>query len=86
MRACNVQAQATRAKLDRKEKTMEKKIAELESRLAQALPPDPGREEWFETDGSCGELLEVFERAFDCADSVARDAIKLLKEILKESR
>jgi len=58
---------------------MNEQIAKLEARLNAALPSD--EDGMFGTDGSHEELMGVFERAFDRAESVARDAIKLLKSI-----
>ena len=57
---------------------MEEQIERLESRLSEALPNDDG---CFGTDGSHEELMGVFERAFDRAEAVAHDAIKLLKSM-----
>jgi len=60
---------------------MKEQIAKLEARLAEALPPDKNEDGCFGTDGSHEELMGVFERAFDLAESVANDAIKLLKSM-----
>lgn len=59
-------------------------IEKLEERLCGALPLDPDDDGTFGSDGSHEELMGIFERAFDRADGVARNAINLLKEhILK---
>lgn len=54
-------------------------INALELRLMKALPleEDDGT---FGTDGSYEELMDVFERAFDVANDVALQAIKMLRE------
>jgi len=57
----------------------DEEIAKLEDRLSAALPND--EDGMFGTDGSHEELMGVFERAFGRAESVARDAIKLLKSV-----
>jgi len=54
---------------------MKEKIKELEERLASALPENYEKWETHE------DLYEGFERAFERAENVARDAIKLLKEL-----
>ena len=54
---------------------MKEKIKELEERLARALPENYEKWETHE------DLYEGFERAFERAENVARDAIKLLKEL-----
>lgn len=61
---------------------MKKQIEELQSRLNRALPDDPHDDGTFGTDGSHEELMGVFERAFNRAEGVAYDAIKLLKSTL----
>jgi len=58
---------------------MNEKIAKLEARLNATLPDDPDDDGTFGTDGSHEELMNVFEEAFERAEAVALDAIKLLK-------
>lgn len=53
----------------------ETKIKELEDRLSKALPDN--YEKW----ESHEELYEGYERAWERADTVAQDAIKLAKEL-----
>jgi len=60
---------------------LEEKINDLQKRLSYCLPDDPDEDGTFRTDGSHEELLGVFERAYDKAESIAEDAIKLIKEI-----
>jgi hypothetical protein len=59
---------------------MREKILDLEKRLDNILPDD-----WdvkFETHE---DLYNLFERSFDKAEDIAREAIKLLKEVQDES-
>ena len=60
----------------------ENMITALETTLDKALPPDPYEDLLYGTDGSHEELMGIFERAYDRANSVALDAIKLLKDNL----